>query len=428
MKNRMGIMVAVVLGTLAAEANDWTQFRGPDGLGKAEESSGLPTTWDSKKNIVWKSKLPGPGTSSPIIIDKKIFTTSYSGYGESIDEPGEVEELKRHLVCLDRDSGKILWQQEFKAEQPESNYSGKNNTRHGYASSTPATDGEHLYVFFGISGVYAFDLDGQQLWQTKVGSGTHGWGSGTSLLLHDGLLIVNASVESESMIALDTKSGKKVWTVDGVSKCWGSPMLVDVGGKKELVLAIPDGGREKTSKLKAFDPATGKELWWCAGPPDSYLCSSIVSNDGIIYSIGARKNTAMAVRAGGKGDVTGSHTLWTVRAGSNVTSPVYLDGHLYFYHEKGKAICLDAGTGETVFEETLEPAAGLVYASPLAADGKLYVSSQDNGTYVIEAGPKFKQLAVNTFNGDSSRVNACIAVSNNQLIMRTDQAIYCIGQ
>jgi len=205
-------------------------------------------------------------------------------------------------------------------------------------------------------------------------------------------------------------------------------MLVDVEGRQELVLAVPNGGKEKASKIKGFDPETGMELWWCDGPPDSYLCSSAVSSDGVVYVIGARNNTAIAVRAGGSGDVSGSNVLWSVGKGSNVTSPVYLDGHLYFFHEKGTAICLDAKTGETVFEEKLEPSAGLVYASPLAADGKLYVSSQDNGTYVIEAKPPFNLLAVNTFEDDPSRVNASIAVSGNRLILRTDKAIYCIGQ
>ncbi len=406
--------VAAVGMGLTAEGNDWPQFRGPGGLGKAEAAKGLPAEWDASKNVVWKRALPGPGTSSPVVVSNKIFVTCYSGYGESIEEPGEMENLERHLVCVDRSSGKILWQKKFKAEQPESNYSGANNTRHGYASSTPVSDGGRIYVFFGISGVYAFDLDGKQLWQAKVGSDTHGWGCATSLLVHEGKLIVNASVESKAMVALDCKTGKEVWKVEGVSKCWGSPMLVDAGGRKELVLAIPNGGKEKTSKIKAFDPATGKELWYCDGPPDSYLCPSVVSHDGIIYSIGARKNTAVAVRAGGKG--------------SNVTSPVYVDGHLYLFHEKGKAVCLDAKTGEVVFEEALEPSPKLIYASPLHADGKLYVASQDDGTYVIEAKPTFKQLAVNVFKDDISRVNACIAVAGNQLIMRTDQALYCIGE
>ena len=205
-------------------------------------------------------------------------------------------------------------------------------------------------------------------------------------------------------------------------------MLVDVDGKQELVLNLPGSGKAKESTLTGFDPATGKELWSCDGPPDGYLCPSAVSHAGIVYVIGARKNTAIAVRAGGRGDVGESHVLWSVSEGSNVTSPIYLDGHIYFMHEKGTAMCLDAKTGEVVYEERLDPESGLIYASIVAADGKLYAPSQHNGTYVLAARPKFELLAVNTFQNDDSRVNASIAVSNNQLIMRTDKAIYCIGE
>jgi outer membrane protein assembly factor BamB len=430
LKCRLAGTVALFCGLAATTvgAGDWTRFRGPGGQGKAE-ATGLPSTWDSNENVVWKANLPGPGTSSPIILGNKVFVTCYSGYGETIDDPGEVENLMRHLVCIDRTSGKIMWDKTFKAKMPESLYSGgRNNTWHGYASSTPVTDGERLYVFFGISGVYAFDLDGNVLWQTDVGSETHGWGCATSPVLHGDLLIVNASVESKAMVALDKATGKEVWKVDGVSKCWSSPMLVEVGGKQELVLNLPDAGKGKTSKLKGFDPASGKELWSCAGPPDSYLCASAVSHDGIVYVIGARKNTAIAVRAGGRGDVTNSHVLWTVKEGSNVTSPVYIDGYLYFMHEKGSALCLDAKTGEVVYKEKLEPSSGLIYSSVLAADGKLYAPSQHNGTYVLAAKPKFELLAVNTFQDDEARANASVAVSNNQLIMRTDKALYCIGE
>lgn len=430
---KCGLVCAVVLvgglWTVPVSADDWAQFRGPGGQGKSDARE-LPSTWDSNKNVVWKTNLPGPGTSSPITLGNRVFVTCYSGYGESIDEPGDVENLKRHMVCLDRRSGKILWDKTVKAKMPEALYSGgRNNTWHGYASSTPVTDGKRVFVFFGISGVLAFDLDGQIDWTAGVGEKTHGWGCGASPLLYKNLLIVNASTESDSMVALDTATGKEVWKVEGVSRCWSSPMLVAVGEKQELVLNLPASGRgAKSSKLKGFDPATGKELWFCDGPPDSYLCPSAVSDDGVVYVIGARKNTAIAVRAGGRGDVSASHVVWTTGEGSNVSSPVILDGYLYFMHEKGTALCLDAKTGEVVYKEKLEPSSGLIYSSITAADGKLYVPSQHNGTYVLKFGPEFELLSVNKFKDDESRVNATMAVSGNQLIMRTDKAIYCIGQ
>ncbi|MHC4191929.1 MAG: PQQ-binding-like beta-propeller repeat protein, partial [Planctomycetota bacterium] len=375
----------------------------------------------AQKNIVWKTELPGLGTSSPIVLGTNIYLTCYSGYAESIREPGEMQELMRHLVCLDRNSGKILWSKKFTPKLPESKYRSGNESRHGYASSTLATDGKRLYAFFGISGVYGFDLDGNTLWNTDVGSGTHGWGSGTSPLLYRNLVIVNASVESESLIALDRDTGQIVWRTPGIKKCWSSPMLVQAGDQQELVLNVPH-------KLTGFDPDTGDELWHCDGIPDGYLCPTVITHEDVVFAIGGRKNTAIAVRAGGRDNVTQTHVLWTADKGSIVSSPVYLNGYLYWCHEsRGKIYCLDAKTGNVVYEESLTPKPGLIYASITAADGKLYAPSREKGTYVLAAKPEFQQLAVNQFQDDPSRTNASMAVSNNQLIMRTDKVIYCIG-
>ncbi len=402
-------------------AKDWTGFRGPDRTGTAEAKD-LPTTWNSNTNLVWKQDLPGPGTSSPVVVGSRIYLTSYSGYAESIDDPGDMDRLVRYIICLDRKTGKVHWSKAFKAKMPESEYQPGNNSRHGYASSTPASDGRHLYVFFGISGVFCFDLDGNVIWTADVGSGTHGWGSGTSPLLAGDLVIVNASVESKSLVGLDKATGKEVWRKPDIKSCWSSPVLVDVGGKQEVALNTP-------RKILGLDPKTGEELWNCEGIPDGYICPTLVAHGDVVYAIGGRKNTAIAVRAGGRGDVTDSHVLWTTGKGSNVSSPVYLDGHLYWFHEsRGMAYCLDATTGEVVYEERLEPRPGLIYSSVTAADGKLYAPSQENGTYVLAAAPKFKQLAVNVLEGDKTRTNASIVVSENQLLLRTDKAIYCIGR
>lgn len=415
------ILLLVSQSSAWATSKDWTGFRGPNAGGIAEASN-LPATWDAQKNIIWKTTLPGLGSSGPTVLGQRIYLTCYSGYAESKDKPGQMDALKRHLVCLDRTSGKLLWIKDFDAKQPESKYVGGNNTRHGYASSTVVTDGKQLYLFLGISGVYGLDLDGKVLWQTDVGAGTHGWGSATSPLLYKNLVIVNASIESKSLVALNKDTGKVVWRTEGIKSCWSSPNLVQVGDKQELVLNVP-------RKLTGFDPDTGNELWHCDGIPDGYVCPTVITQDGVVYAIGGRKNTAIAVRAGGRGNVNETHLLWTVKKGSNVTSPVLVDDHLYWSHEsKGNMYCLDAKTGKVVYEEKLDPRPGLIYASITAADGKLYMPSQDKGTYVVAARPTFKQLAVNKFQDDTSRTNACITVSNNQLLMRTDQAIYCIGK
>ena len=405
----------------AASAEEWTQFRGPDGSG-ISGAVGVPTAWGSQENVVWKTELPGPGTSSPIILGNRLYLTCYSGYAESIEDPGDMNRLMRHLVCVDRTSGALLWTKDFAPNLPESEYRGGNNTRHGYASSTPTTDGERLYVFFGKSGVYGLDLEGNILWHTDLGTDTNGWGSATSPSLYKNLVIVNASVESGSLVALNRETGDVVWRTPGIKGSWSSPALVAVGESHEVVLNLPN-------EVAGFDPDTGEKLWHCEGIPDGYVCPTPLAHEGVVYVIGGRKNTIVAVRAGGRGDVTSTHVLWKAGVGSNVTSPVYLDGYLYWFHDsRGFAYCVNAETGDVVYEQKLDPSPGLLYASVTAVDGRLYAPSQDNGTYVVAATPEFQQLAVNRFEDDPSRTNASVAVSNNQLIVRTDKAVYCIGQ
>src|SRR5262245_54358843 len=296
------------LFALAAGAADWRGFRGPGGSGVSDEK-GLPTKWSDKENVVWRAPLPGPGTSSPVIAGDRVFVTCYSGYGVPGDDEGEQKALKRHLLCLDRKKGTVLWQKDVAAKLPEPRYAS-HLALHGYASSTPAVDAERVYVFFGKSGVYAFDLKGKQLWQKDVGAKTHGWGSATSPVLYKDLVIVNASVEGRSLVALRKKDGEEEWKASGVGGTWNTPVLVDVnGGKQELVV-------RGTSSLVGFDPSTGKKLWNFDGFRDGYVCPTVVAKDGIVYSLGGRfEGTNVAVKAGGTGDVTETNEVWTTKVG-----------------------------------------------------------------------------------------------------------------
>jgi len=209
-----------ILGLLAqtALADDWPQFRGPDSLG-VSQTKNLPVTWSDTENLIWKTAMPGSGSSSPIALGGKLYVTCYSRYGLDQD-PGEMEDLAFHVVCIDGRSGTIIWDKKIKPVLPES----KSVRDHGYAAQTPATDGKHLYIFFGKSGVFKFDLNGEQIWQTSVGTKVHGWGSGTSPVLYKNLVIVNASVESRSLVAIDKTSGpvekrsggRRVWTLPGI--------------------------------------------------------------------------------------------------------------------------------------------------------------------------------------------------------------------
>jgi len=388
---------------------DWPQFRGPGGQGVSSQT-GLPTTWSDTENLLWKTALPGGGASSPIYLDGKLYLTCYTGYGQG--QGGDISKLKRHLLCVDVKDGKVLWNTTVPPCPPE-----QSRVRdHGYAASTPATDGKHLYVFFGKCGVFKFDLAGKEVWQASVGSGTHNWGSGTSPVLCGDVVIVNASVESKSLVALNKQTGEEAWRAGGMSMSWNTPHLVDVKGRKEVVVSVK-------GRVLAFDPATGRKLWHCRGIPD-YVCPSIVSKDGVVYVIGGRQSRALAIRAGGSGDVTASHKIWEARVGANVSSPVAYGEHLYWVSDRNRhAYCLKLADGSIVYDQ---PFPAPPYASMLAAGGKLYVVTRQGGTVVLEAGPKYKVLATNRLQ-DRSEFKASPIVADGKLILRSNRALYCIG-
>jgi outer membrane protein assembly factor BamB len=415
---RTACALLLVFAPCAARGEDWRQFRGPNAQGTSAEK-GLPVRWSAQDNIAWKVKLPGAGASCPVVLGQRVFVTCYSGYGEDTKEPGKQEDLRRHLLCLDRTNGKVLWSKTFDPVLPEHRYSGE-GAYQGYAASTPVTDGTHLYVFFGKSGVFCFDLDGNQRWHVLVGKGVNGWGSGASPMLYKDLVIVNASVESNALVALDRATGKEVWRTPKVSQAWGTPVLVTTPEKgQELVLSVQ-------GRVAGFDPDTGKELWSAAGHK-GYVVPTVVVHDGVVYALGGG-GTSLAVKSGGRGDVTKTHVLWRTNKGPNAASPVYHDGTLYWVSESGGTLHFqDAATGKST-EQRLGPNVGRVWASPVLADGKLYFVSQFKGTYVVTARTKFELLAHNAFEDDASRSNASLAVSDGQLFLRNDQYLYCIGK
>jgi outer membrane protein assembly factor BamB len=413
--------VGTLLSSLALAADiqprpgDWTQFRGPSGLGIAEAKN-LPTTWSAEENVLWKTELPGPGASSPILIGDRIYLTCYTGFSE---RGGDIEKLVRHLVCLNRADGKIRWTKEVPAAQPEEK---KNREGHGYSTNTPAADEKRVYVFLGKSGVLAFDHDGKQVWQTDVGDGLNGWGTAASPILYKNMVIINASVESESMYALDRETGKEIWKAKGIKEAWNTPILAKTkDGKTELVVAI-------FRKLLGFDPDSGEQLWSVDTQINWYMAPSLIAHEGVVYSVGGRGDTggSLAVRLGGRGDVEDTHRIWLSKKASNVTSPIYHDGHVYWMHENsGIAYCAEAETGKIVYEVRV-PKAGQVYASPVLADGKIYYFNRQGKAFVLPAKPEYELLATNEVESRAT-FNSSPAVADNKLYIRTDKAIYCIG-
>lgn len=380
-------------------------------------ATGLPVTWNENEKMVWKTTLPGAGSSSPIVWDDVIYLTCYTGYLPG-NSGGSLDDLKRHLICLRRDDGTIVWNESVKAKLPEE----ARIRDHGYAANTPAADADRIYAFFGKTGVFAYDHQGKQLWTADVGSKTSGWGTAASPVLHKDLVFINASVESESLVALNRRTGEEKWRAGGIKEAWNTPLVVKTkSGDEELVVATQ-------GKVLAFDPDSGERLWSCDTDISWYMVPCAVAADGVVYILGGRSGTAaLAVRAGGRGEVTATHRLWTTKKGSNVTSPVYHDGHLYWMHEKlGIAYCARADTGELIYEERLNRA-GQVYASTLLADGRLYHVNRSGRTFVLPAKPKFELLATNDLR-DGSLFNASPAVNGNRILLRSDKYLYCVGE
>jgi len=400
---------------------EWRQFRGPGSAGKSEDA-GLPLKWSPTKNVAWRVELGGYGSSSPIIVGDRVFVTSYGGYGLDAERPGKQADLALRLHAYELATGKEVWTRKVAPVLPEHGYDDF-LPEHGYASGTPVSDGEAVFCYFGKSGLHAFSVEGKFLWSAITGSGTHRFGSGTSPLLFNDLVIVNAFVESGSIHAYNKRSGDNVWSTGGLSDAWCTPVLVDVpGGKPEVVIS-------NEGPLLGLDPESGKKLWSCEGI-DDYVCPSVVSHNGVVYALGGRRSVkAVAVRAGGRGEITKTHRLWKSKEGSKVPSPVYHEGHLYFVQHTGIAYCVEAATGKVIYKKRLE---GLgsdnkTYASVHLAGKRLYAVTCYGGTFVLEAAPKFRQLAHNRL-ADNTAFNASPAISGKRLLLRSDRALYCLTE
>lgn len=420
----MRVLYAICLAALLANSarGQWPQFRGPDGNGVAEAKD-LPAEFNESKNLKWRTPLPGPGTSSPIVVGDQVFVTCYTGYGAEGNNPSD---LVRHLVCTSLKTGEIQWASPFKTEATPDRYQGYIRD-HGYASSTPATDGERVFVFAGKSGVYAFDLKGKQLWRTSVGtdSAMRNWGSASSPVVYKGTVLVNASAESGKFYALNVEDGKVVWENDASAAygSWATPVLVKgEGGRIEMIVNVP-------YEVWSLNPDTGKLFWYAEATGDGPVNPTVVVKNNVVFALGSRGGRSSAIKIGGKGDIS-KNVVWQSSANSYVSSPIAYGDHLYVISDQGIMTCLDAKSGEEVYKSRLTGVEGrsAVYASPLLADDKIYIPSRRKGIVVLAAGGEFKELARNVFSEDDSLFNASPAVVENTLLIRSDKFLYRIGK
>lgn len=413
------------VGALSAAEPEWPRFRGPNGSGIAIGAQ-PPTTWSDTQNLKWKTELPGPGTSSPILVGDRVFLTCWTGRGATKGKTS----LNRELVCVDRASGKIKWAKSIVGESPADTYDGY-LPEHGYASHTPTSDGERVFVYLGRGGAAAFDLDGQQLWHVKLGDGANrkNWGSAASPVLYKDTVIITASEEAHAIVALDKKTGREAWRAPGsaLEYVFGTPVLAGTPETPELILSLPD-------ELWALNPATGKLRWFATSGLPGNISPSVVLGEGVAFTFGGFPQLgAVAVKTGGQGDVTGTHRLWQSRDSTYVPTPVLHEGRLYVVTDQGFALCLDAKTGEQVFKERLPGASATgrggkpFYASAVLANGSIYAVSRRNGTFVFDAKPEFKLTAQNSFASDTTQFNATPALGGKDIYLRSDKFLYCVA-
>jgi hypothetical protein len=416
-------MISSFVTTLVC-GEDWPQFRGPDGAGVAPKSSEVPTMWDSRTNISWRTPMPGPGSSSPVTYRGHAYVTCYSGYGLTKESPGDIANLKRHLLCVRLADGIVEWTATVSTPEGHREHPfGSYVTTHGYASSTPAIDDNGVYVFYGTMGLVVYDHKGKQRWVASCGPSTMNFGSAASPIFYRDLVIVNADVESAAIIAFRKRDGSEAWrySPDHEPNTWCTPIIVAVESSHELVCY------GKRNQILGLNPSTGELLWTCTIPMQSYQCPSFVSHDDVVYAVGNHPGNAVAVRLGGRGDVTTTHKLWDINKGSVVSSPIYHEGHLYWAKEESTRLyCVEAATGKLKNEVRLAPSVQRMYASPVLAMGKLYFVGQTEGTYVIDATPELKLVARNIIETDDSIFNGSPAVIDDRMLLRSDTFLYCI--
>ena len=432
------LAVGSVLFAVPAPASDWPQWRGPDGQGVSAEKN-LPFEWSPTKNVQWKSAIPGRGHSSPIVWGKRIFlTTSIEGPvvpgaaavkhirgGEVFVHPDSVgadHSYALKVLCLDRDSGKTLWE---RTAYEGSVYDARHR-KNNYASSTPVTDGNSVFAFFEAEGLYCYDLDGKLLWKTSLGKiAKMGLGHGVSPVLHENLLILQCDQEdggdSGSFIAaVDKRTGKEVWRVSRTHrKTWATPLLVRTPARMEVVAS----GAES---VISYDPSTGKELWRCPGVKGHAIPSAVAGHGLVFISAGYPAKYALAVRAGGTGDLTGtSNVVWTYAKGTAyVPSPILFGDYLYLMTDKGLLTCIEAKTGDVKYEGGRVPVPATFTASPVAFDGKILITSEDGDTFVIKAGPVHEIIATNSL---GEPIYSSPAIANGKIFIRGEKNLYCIS-
>jgi outer membrane protein assembly factor BamB len=434
------LAVAALIHVAAASAADsnWPQFRGPDARGVVE-SGVLPDQWSATDNVAWKTDLPGRGWSSPIVWGNRVFLTTVVNTGTSEepkkglyfggDRPTPPESLHKWKVyCLDLNSGEIIWDRQVHEGKPNSSIHLKNS----FASETPVTDGERVYCYFGNVGIFAFDLEGNEVWrrEMKAHKTRFGWGTAASPVLHEGrLYLVNDNDDDSFLLALDARTGQEVWRVTRDEKSnWSTPFI----WKNELRTEIVTPG---TGKVRSYD-LDGKLLWSLKGMSSITIATPYEYNGLLYISSGYvmdRLKPIYAIKPGAKGDISldGDETTnqWIVwcqkRAAPYNPSTIIYEGRLYVLYDRGTFACFDPQTGNEVYSMQRIPKGRGFTSSPWAYGGKIFCLNEDGVTFVFQAGDQFELLHKNSLLDDDMCM-ATPAIVGDRLLIRTSARVYCI--
>jgi len=416
MNRSLAVVMTLLVVVGVARADNWPQWRGPSLNGVSNEKN-LPVKWTTDENVAWKVAMPGYSGSTPIIWRDRIFLNVADG-----------DNL--FLWCLNKSNGELVWKQPL----------GSGNVKmrkQNMSSPSPVTDGRSVYVMTGTGILKGFDFTGKELWtrdiQKEYGQFGLQWGYASSPLLHEDSLYVQVlhgmkTDDASYVMRIDKKNGKTLWKVDRPTSAirespdsYTTPALLRYGKTTEIVITGGDC-------VTGHDPANGKELWRANGlNPDNNPSYRIVASpiifDNIIYAP-TRIRPLLALKAGGRGDITNSHVLWSTGNGPDVPTPVTDGKYFYIVNDRGIMFCLDAKTGAEVYgQQRIKP--GTYSGSPVLADGKIYVTNEDGLTTVVAAGPKFEVLAENPLN---DYVLSSPAISDGQIFIRTAQHLYAIGK
>ena len=412
--------------------SNWHQWRGPTANGTAPHAN-PPTHWDEKKNVAWKVPIPGRGSSTPIVWEGRIYLLSAvetdrvnPNLPQPEDQPDRLFGIKFPnrfykfvVICVDANSGKEIWRQVATERVPKEGHHPDNN----FASASPTTDGKRLYAWFGSQGLFCYDLEGTLLWKKDYGDlpMRRSFGEGASPIVHKDRLIITRDSDGDSYIlAIDARTGDTIWRKNRDEKsAWATPLVVESDGRTQVIT-------NASKRVRSYDIDTGELIWECGGQVTN-VTPSPVHRNGIVYCMsGYQGNALFAIPVSSQGDLTDSEKIaWKRSRGTPyIPSPLLYDNRLYF-NQSNQAIlsCVDCESGETVIDRTRMPNLPRIYASPVAAAGRVYFVARDGTTLVLEHGDSFKVLATNRLDED---IDASPALVQNKIYLRGEKSLYCI--